>query len=254
MQDIDCSASNSWQAIRLTKLALIVLACPLFWFIPITHGLCYAVDMATFKVLNGSLEYAKIWAYFWGYLNHSNEAWFNLLVMLGLNGLGIYSLPANKRISALAGSLYFWLFFQLVIILTHWVFTDILHSARLSPSYVISPFINLGQVLHKQEIKVFGNRCFPAGHALVLIFWGKFSMRYSAPWVHKFIWATAILLLLPRLFSGAHWLSDIVFTSCLSLLWFEFAAGTPLFFYVTNILEKTLNFIWLRTSHAVGTI
>ena len=56
--------------------------------------------------------------------------------------------------------------------------------------------------------------------------------------MHKYILLTAVMLILPRLFSGAHWASDVIFTLCYAFLWFTIATGTPLFPWATQKITK----------------
>lgn len=240
MQYLDYKTQPKWEAVKLTQYSLLVGICLLLWFIPSTHYFCTWLDATAFKTLNSSLLYSHSWQLLWGYLNHPNESWLNVIFLFAVNILGIYSLPKFKRRKAISGVIYFWLFFQLILLFTNKFFSVWLGIHRASPSLVISPWVLLTESLNIASLKVSSTNSFPAGHALVLIFWVKFTTLYSKAWVHKLAWLTVLVLILPRMFSGAHWLSDIVFTICYALLWFEIAAGTPVFEFVTHNIETLI--------------
>jgi hypothetical protein len=240
MQYLDYRTNQQWQSVQLTQYALLIVLSLLIWFIPVTHTWCTNLDLMAFNAFNGSLLYSRPWQLLWGYLNHPNETWLNVVWMFAVNVVGIFSLHSSRRRKATAGVMYFWLFFQLVLLVTHKLFNDWIEVGRASPSMVLNPWVVLTDALNIPTLKVTSSSCFPAGHALVLIFWAQFTNLYSKPWVHKLSWTTAVVLTLPRLFSGAHWLSDIIFTVFYAQLWFILAHGTPFFAYATNKLEKFL--------------
>lgn len=234
------------QAIKLTQHALLLSACLLLWFHPATRTFCQYLDKQTFLVLNGTLQYSKLWQYFWGYLNHPFESWLNVLVMAVINLFGIFSLNTQERASATIDILYFWLFFQIIILVTHGIFVDLLHIQRISPSLIITPIVQLKDALHISTLKVSSTNCFPAGHALIAIYWCAFSRKYASPFIKKIIYLGAICLTMPRLFSGAHWASDVVFTMNYALLWFTLAQSQPLYSTMTKYLTKFICLVGIK--------
>jgi membrane-associated phospholipid phosphatase len=234
------TARSQSEFYQLTQYLALVVLCLLLWFMPLTHEACVAVDIDVAVWLNQSLSLSHAWQLLWGYLNHPNETWLNIVFMLGVNILGVYSLPKSKRTHAAALVLYCWLFFQIVLLLTHKIFADWLDVQRSSPSIIIQPWVVLSETLNISNIKVYSHSSFPAGHVLVLIFWLKFMQLYSKGWVFALAVATTVMLTLPRMFSGAHWLSDIIFTICYSLLWFELAVCTPFFPKAIKYIERTI--------------
>lgn len=236
---LDIDSNNNIKAIQPTKYLLLVLLCLAIWFLPATQEICKTIDLKFFRFLNNSLKYSDTWATFWAYLNHKNETYLNLIFLIGINICSIFSQPKFRRLQAFSYILYFWLAFQGVLILNHFIIRDILDIQRLSPSIATLSVLNLSDYLNIPNLKITSSDCFPAGHALVLIYWAKFSMRYSKPWLQRVIIALAMVLIFPRLFSGAHWLSDVLFTICYSMFWFELAANTRLF-YLNKKLESFL--------------
>jgi membrane-associated phospholipid phosphatase len=171
---------------------------------------------------------SKYWAYFWGYLNHPVENWLNLVCMLAINILIITLEPdkANKIKTGLK-VIYFWIFFQLGLLILHWIFKDLLHINRLSPSAVMEPLVKLSEVLHNPDIKDSSRNSFPAGHTFVAVYWLGFTLLSTKNKIISIVTIIiASLLILPRLFSGAHWFTDILVTTILSLIWLVLALLT----------------------------
>lgn len=210
------------KACSYAMLALLVMA--LVWFLPFTHPVCEWLDRETFILLNKSLVGRKTWQQFWGVLNHPNENWLNLVVMVGINFYGVYKLPKNNKLKGIGLVLYFWAVFQLGLFLSHAFFGhSFLDINRESPSYLITPFVYLNEALNNPNIKIMSASSFPAGHAFVLIYWMLFTRTYVSGFLKFLTYFVAILLLFPRMISGAHWMSDIVFTTFLAYFWYAIA-------------------------------
>ncbi len=230
----------TWQLLKLTKYFLLVVASLLVYFMPALHQFWQQLDYTTYELLNRSLELSKAWQFFWGYLNHPNENWLNIVAMGTINIMAILALDKNRRPRAIAQVMYFWLFFQIVLLFTQKALIGGLHIQRSSPSVIHYPWVILSETLNISNIKVYSHCSFPAGHALVLIYWAKFTWLYCNAKYSRLVSFVLILLLLPRLFSGAHWLSDIVFTYFYGLLWFNIATGTPLYQSAISFIENKI--------------
>lgn len=195
------------------------------WFLPITYNLCKWLDYQSFTFLNKSLVGRQTWQQFWGLLNHPNENWINLVVMVSINFTGIYLLSPNKRKCGLGYVLYYWAIFQIGMLVSHAIFGhSFLDINRESPTYVIQPFVLLNEALNNPDIKIMSASSFPAGHAFVLIYWLFFTKNYVTGILKFVTYFVAILLLFPRMISGAHWLTDIVFTIFFAYFWYTIAA------------------------------
>lgn len=182
------------------------------------------LDEQVFSWLNYTLLDSPFWQAFWGYLNHPHETWLNVVVMACLNILAIFMLPKPQRKRATILVIYFWAFFEIALLATNKIFTGLLAIHRDSPSIVVQPWVVLSETLNIPSIKVYSHNSFPAGHTFVAVFWALFTNLYTQKkWFKYLIILTVLLLILPRLFSGAHWLSDVIFTIFYALLWFGLA-------------------------------
>lgn len=191
----------------------------ILWFIPFTRILSQNIDIFTFQTLNSSLIDNPSLQTIIGILNHRYEARLNLVLAALLNILAILSTKdATLRKQRIKLTLYFWICFQIGFSLQKYIIDYFLHIERLSPSLVL-PSLKLSQVLQDPNIKDFSRNSFLGGHAFAMIYWASFSFYCSG---RKMAWlgaGFALLLCLPRLFSGAHWLTDEVFGAVLALLW-----------------------------------
>ena len=195
------------------------------FYVPDFNFLVIGLDTYVFKLLNQSLTCSKTWGYFWGYLNHPAENWLNLIFMLAMNLL-IIALEANKidKIKLSIKIIYFWLFFQLGLLISHWIFKDLWQISRLSPSVVMQPWVKLSILLDNPNIKDASRNSFPAGHTFVAVYWLGFTVMLTNNRILQTLSIIiASLLILPRLFSGAHWFTDTLVTSVLSLTWLTLA-------------------------------
>jgi len=241
MEDIAPHIVRTWQAKRLITIHCMLLLLVLLWSLPITHVWCQQLDYILAIKLNQSLTLSSSWLYFWSYLNHPHETWLNLVVMFSLNCFAIYQLPAkSQQQRAWALVIYFWLFFQIGMLISHGIFTDLLAIHRPSPSLLIKPWIIISKATNISNLKDYSDNSFPAGHTFVLVYWAAFTALYAPKITRRICYSLAILLCLPRLFSGAHWVSDIIFTIVLALLWLQWARATPLYGYGIQLIEQSV--------------
>lgn len=251
MQTVDNHAQSKGS--QLTLSLILVFSCLMLWLMPVTHELCVKLDVKAFNLLNQSLLLSHKWQLFWGYLNHPQETWLNLVLMVSINLWALFSLPKYERAAAVLKLIYFWLFFQIVLLFTHQLFAEWLVIERNSPSLVLEPWLLLSDSLN-MNLKVASRHSFPAGHALVLVFWAKFTSLYAPTRFKPLLWSVVVLFTLPRLFSGAHWLSDVVFTAFYSWLWFNISIITPLYSRALRSIESLILNLQQKTRKIAGTI
>ncbi len=222
----------------LFRSHLLLFVALFLWFNPGTHALCVACDKAIFYALNGSLQHHPAWQSFWGMLNHRSETTYNLVLACCFNLWAIWQTKDPKtRKQVIKGFIACWICFELVFCLQEYFFHDFLILARHSPSLVLEPSLRLSVQLQDPNIKDISRHCFPGGHAFALLYWALFSLMLSPKRIGIFGLIFALFLCLPRLFSGAHWMSDIVFSGLLAFACF---AWTCVLFYRFFPLHRTL--------------
>lgn len=198
----------------------------LLWYLPITNHYWLVIDGAIFKLLNNSLIDAVNWQYFWGLLNHKREVWLNIVLAIGINIYAICTAAKGKKIKLLLTISYFILFLEAALFIQNFIVDDVLHIMRDSPSITLKAKVMLSETLNNPLIKDSSNgqSCFPAGHAFALLYWAGFTYYCCKKNIGYLAIFIAIFLCLPRLFSGAHWFSDVLVTGILSWLWLSWAA------------------------------
>jgi len=220
----------------LTHVALFIAL--LFWFSPFTHPLCEQLDIWIFKTLNNSLT-QEWWQKFWGILNHRREVTINLIFAALLNIWAITNTKNKQlRTARIKQMLYFWIFFEIGFTLQDFLFNKWLCVQRDSPSLVLQPTIRLSEVLQNLNIKDASTHSFPGGHAFALVYWASFTFLSSPRKIGIIGVLFAGILCLPRLMSGAHWASDVLFSILIALLWLSWTIYFPLY---EHILKKSSN-------------
>lgn len=189
------------------------------WFLPITHDLLVWADTSVFKLLNHSLSWGPNWQAFWGALNLPIENKIGLLFAVLVHLLVIYKTEPAKRMSVAIMLFFFWTCFEVFYAIKGTLFDKILGIKRLSPSLVFpEDTVRLSEVLNNPKIKDASSDSFPGGHALFNIYWGLLSWKIMPKPYKYYALTAAVFMCTPRVFSGAHWLSDVVYTGAIALV------------------------------------
>jgi membrane-associated phospholipid phosphatase len=118
----------------------------------------------------------------------------------------------------------------------------------LSPTMVIDDSIRLSKEIPWMKIKDGSSKSFPGDHGTTaLLFAASFS--YLAGWRLGILASFyAAFLCMPRLITGAHWLSDVLVGSgTITMIFLSWAFCTPLFSRFTDGCQRL--FIWLGKSN-----
>jgi membrane-associated phospholipid phosphatase len=223
------------------------------WAFEPMRGWWDALDEATFRLLNGSLDDAAPWQFFWALTNHRAMDLFTggvAAIMLICWVWGEPRAVQNRRAATLCA-----LAVPVIALLLLWgtVNEATVGYRRDSPSIVIEGAIRLTQLVPSFVTKDASRSSFPGDHAIVLFSIVLFYAYYGA---RKFAVASAVLavlFLLPRLFAGAHWLTDNAIGGAVpALIASAWVMATPLGGYMARFFLPPLNVIvsllppWLR--------
>jgi len=191
------------------------------WFSPLQISL-HKLETQIFFFFNQTLT-IPYWQEFWGLLNHRSEGSINLILAACLNIMIIMKTPRPLQRKLIGQTLYFWLLFQLGFMLQRDLSDAFINTPRFSPTLVCSPVLRLSTLLDNVRIKDASHNSFPGGHAFAMMYWGIFTY-YIAPkrWGVLALFLGSFLCL-PRLMSGAHWVSDVVFSILLAFVWFAWS-------------------------------
>jgi len=223
---------NQFFLIKLTSVFLLLLLLLYFYtYNVIFYQLVFWADSETFFLFNGSLVHNKYWAFLWGYLNHYNETYLNLIPVFTLIILLLYRSGCSFKVGCYR-FFYYVISLQLIIYLHKHIYT----FGRISPSYFYPHhYVSIVELLGNENLKWNSHHSFPSGHSLALFYFFFFIQSNKDKVMTRWSFCIAIFFSMPRLFGGAHWLSDIVYA--IILAYFSY-----LIFYNSG-LERKLN--WL---------
>lgn len=164
------------------------------------------IDESLFFALNGSLALNETWLHLWVL---AGSRLFD--VIPGLTIIGCYATLLRQRPRLHRGFLLLQFSWAAVFIWTWQAYiADLVMELRVSPSHVLLPFTDIKHVLEwVPRVKSGSYDCFPGDHASVLVFFCVLFAYLLERRTSLVFIAIAPLFCLPRLMSGAHWLSDI---------------------------------------------
>lgn len=199
------------------------------WFTPFVGDFMQLLDHKIAFYANESLKLNYYWAYFWGIMNMRIETYMNGVLILILNIWYVLNVPKKDRVPAISMVILMWCWIQVGVIFVHAVFFDGLLLYRNSPSLSLEPFLRLSEYLENGGVKDASHRSFPGGHGFAMFYWAFFFTRFIPRRLALVTWAVAIFFCLPRIMSGAHWASDIIFAGMLAYFIVNAMCSTPLY-------------------------
>ncbi len=217
---------------RFYKLLVLALLLSTSLFIFPTKQIWQFIDTQTFLLLNSSIAEHPIQQIFWAFLNIKATDILGATFLLGCFILYIFEGEGAERKKRIAELLYTLLWFEISILLCKQVLTPFCEThnlARHSPTTMLHAQVYLSQVAPSCKIKDSSYFCFPGDHAAIVFQWCTL-LWYFAGWKRGLYGLLgSLVFLLPRLISGAHWLSDLLVGSLsIVLITTTFALCTPL--------------------------
>lgn len=221
---------------------------------PGTHTWWQHADEFVFFSLNGTLDGRGIWEFFWSWANtRYADAFVGCMIILCL----IYPVCTSRKEKIQA--VFFQCIAMLIVLLSartafHFV-ADWLTLGGQSPSLVLFPAVLLSDLFPEIPLKDLSDDSFPGDHATILFAWIGFVLHNNRQWSGWAIACTSLVFALPRLFSGAHWLSDLLVGGLVVALpvlgWTYFS---PIVQYLANtiawmaspIVRRLANLPWFR--------
>ena len=167
------------------------------------HGPWDQWDLAIFHLVNGWLGQSSLWA---DVVAVTNNRLFDLLV-LGCMGLILAmcffrSEDGDRRRLVAMG---------IVMLLGALIinqFGHLLPVSRPSPTLTVADALRVTQ-LSAIPTKDSSSDSFPGDHALFLMIFAGFALRYLPRWAGMLAILMVPLFSAPRILSGAHWLTDV---------------------------------------------
>ncbi len=224
------------------------------WLLPLTRELWQQWNHSTFYFLNGSLAGSEQWSFLWALLNNRAA---DLIPVIAIFPLLLKSDLIFKSTEVRQGFIGLCLLMILML-----VFRTLLDKTAKtmgwtgnSPSLELTPFTSLDALYPQLSAKVSSGSSFPGDHASVLIIIASYCLLHVINRWSLLVLGLAIVFMLPRLFSGAHWLTDQLVGGTL-IAFFTIAWGrfTPYLAWATSRVDRQLEglFVWLRKLPVVG--
>ncbi len=217
----------------LSHLAAIILAGSWLW--PVTRSWWDQLDIALFKVLNGSLAYADWWQTLWALGNIRLMDVFSAGLLLVILILWLWGRPRdvqNMKI-AILGALG--VFLAVMPQVLHPVIQVWFGYLRYSPTLEVDGALWLSKLVPSLNAKDVSISSFPGDHAYILITLMLFFCYLGPRRYAVTISILAFILMMPRLVGGAHWMTDSVIGGGVpALLAVSWLLATPLGFHMVR--------------------
>ena len=227
-----------WKSLIYCHIAAILLVGSFVW--PVTQVFWDWLDLFFFHLLNDPLRDNKFLQVFWALANHRWADWFEDICILGFFFAYVRSATKTSRPRKIAELVFSIFFIGLIIFFVNRVlFREYLHIPRESPTLVIDGAVLLSDEISWMSVKDFSPKCFPADHATTAILFAATFAYYAGR--HFGIAASlyALFLCLPRMATGAHWLSDVLVGSgAIAFFLLSWVFCTPLHLWAVNGLER----------------
>lgn len=198
---------NAWNLRGLFYSYGIAAVLVVSYILPFTRGLWDSADLYVAFTLNSWVETSPAQQFFWAFMNLRVSDYIAAIALFAvLATYVVRSARPPKRIRLARAILVGVLLLLLVALTREFLFKDV---SRDSPSLVLEPFTLLSEHV-SFDVKDHSGQSFPGDHATVLATF-TFLLWFFAGWRYGLASAVlAVFFVLPRLISGAHWLSDVV--------------------------------------------
>jgi membrane-associated phospholipid phosphatase len=211
-------------------------------FSPLTQKYWEVIDIAFFKAINGTLEGRPLWQHFWAFANHKYADWVEDLCVLAFFITYVRQAGKGFRARRIANLLFAVIYIAAIIYFVNRIlFREHLSIPRLSPTLVVDDSVRLSNEIPWLSIKDDSSKSFPGDHGTTALLFGAI-FSYLAGWrLGIFASLYAAFLCLPRLITGAHWLSDVIVGSgSITLLCLSWVYCTPFAERISACFEKCL--------------
>ncbi len=179
------------------------------WLCPASRSVWDTADKAVFFALNGSLSTPSLWRDLWALLNVRIMDLVPLLFLLPF--MLVPDLIIQRHLRILAGCQL--LVVLLVMLIVRYLLdhvTEALAWRGNSPTLTLHPAYLLSELYPALHPKDSSNQSFPGDHSGVLMIVASFLLLQRRNRWSLLMTLIACLFIAPRLFAGAHWLSDVL--------------------------------------------
>jgi membrane-associated phospholipid phosphatase len=215
------------------------------WVMPEGRTLWLNLDEQAFFLLNGWVAADPFAQQFWAIANFRG---FDAIA--GGSMIAVYGIWAYRTRIGISSFLSLGLWLAIVVVVGVQLSHLLIEWDRISPSLELSPSYRLSELVTWLPTKDSSHSSFPGDHTSVLLMLSA-ALTYFTGWRYGIIcYGFAILFSLPRLVSGAHWLTDdIIGGGVTAFSWVPLMLYTPLGKYVMMVIEKSVLYIMEKGFH-----
>ncbi len=198
---------NHWRGFIICQLICLILL--VSWLLPTSRAIWDHWDQQIFFALNGSLAPRSTWGTLWALLSFRAMDLLPLFLLAPFLVIPDLLIPRSARAQACMQ-----LLLMLVLLLVFRVLLrqiiEALDYNRISPSRVLQPAVLMRELYPEFNAKDGSSSSFPGDHAAVLMIVSAFLLLQQINRWSVVIVAVAAAFMLPRLFAGAHWFTDVI--------------------------------------------
>lgn len=228
----------------LNFLAILIFAS---WTIDNTKIYWDWIDRQSIQILNGSLaQLGGLWRGFWAVLSMRIA---DLIPLIFILCFFYFDGVLHKKSQRLSGLIGFVSLLMLMLIVREILNFYIDYNAlnRPSPSLQIDGLMRLSELYPDLHLKDASGNSFPGDHAGVLMVWLGYCLFFVR---NIWCWAAFLMVIvfsLPRLITGAHWLSDVLVGGVsIALISLAFGLYTPLLNPINKKMSQWAERIYIK--------
>lgn len=159
------------------------------------------------------------------YMNHKLETKLNILLLLVFVFYAFIQNAKHKK-QMFLHFIYLLLILEGGIYLNDFVFLNLFDFSRSSPNIVLG-LPRLDELYGNSHLKSVSYTTFPGGHAFAAFLWAFMYSYVIRGWSKFLFFTAAIIISLPRVLVGLHWISDVLFAVYLAYFYSFIALNVP---------------------------
>lgn len=207
---IKCLSNSKKLVISFSFVILLLLS----WLLTATHSIWEFFDKHFFFWVNSFIKTSSFWQNFWAIASHNITDWFHDFVMVAFFLSYVFKKDGRSKSYKFSEVLFFSILLAVsIVIINRFIFTDLVHVNRKSPSLIYESTTYLSEKVRWLKVKDRSGESFPGDHGttailfVLIVFHLKGWKSGLVALIYSFYWQ------LPRLVTGSHWLTDLLMGS-----------------------------------------
>ncbi len=230
-----------WHPMAMALSSLVAVGLIVSWLFQPGRAYWDHLDEVFFRQLNGTLEWGTAWQSIWAVANwrpFDGVVWVILCVILFATVK--WRFPKKPFHAAASIALLVIVTLGASELVSELLIDRVLGYHRGSPTRALDGEIyRLNSLITWVECKDYSEWSFPGDHGFVLFMCAFYVTYLGRKRVALMAWLVAIVFSLPRMISGAHWLTDILVGSgTMALVTSALFFATPLHDYLLSFVPK----------------